>query len=113
MLHEVYGTITKKSLLDKANMVKERFNNANFKTKSTNLIQHINKVEVIEHGMAVYFWCSHMNNMDICKLNSKSVIATYSFRYSTMTLFKRKVLQGAVSLEDMIKENERRGYNYD
>lgn len=62
MLHEVYGTITKKSLLDKANMVKERFNNANFKAKSTNSIQHINKVEVIEHGMAVYFWCNHMNN---------------------------------------------------
>lgn len=50
--------------------------------------------------------------MDIRKLNSKSVIASYSFRYSTMTLFKRKVLQGAVSLEDMIKENERRGYTY-
>lgn len=44
MLYEVYGTITKKSLLDKANMVKERFNNANFKTKSTNSIQHIKKV---------------------------------------------------------------------
>lgn len=42
----------------------------------------------------------------------KSVIASYSFRYNTMTLFKRKVLQGAVSLEDMIKENERRGYEY-
>lgn len=50
--------------------------------------------------------------MDICKLNSKSVIASYSFRYNTMTMFKRKVLQGAVSLEDMIKENERRGYEY-
>lgn len=61
-MYEVYGSITKKSLLDKANIVKERFNNANFKSKSTNLIQHINKIEVIEHGMAVYFWCSHMNN---------------------------------------------------
>lgn len=66
MLYEVYGTITKKSLLDKANLVKERFNNANFKSKSTNSIQHINKVEVIEHGMAVYFWCSHMNNFVVC-----------------------------------------------
>ena len=62
MLYEVYGTIYKKSLLDKANMVKERFNNAKFKSKSTNSIQHINKVEVIEHGTAVYFWCSYMNN---------------------------------------------------
>lgn len=71
MLYEVYGTITKKSLLDKANMVKERFNNANFKTKSTNSIQHINKVEVIEHGMAVYFWCSHMNNFVVCSGTKK------------------------------------------
>lgn len=62
MLSKVYGTITKKSLLDKANIVKERFNRANFRSKSTNSIQHINRVEVIEHGMAVYFWCSHMNN---------------------------------------------------
>lgn len=61
-MYEVYGSITKKSLLDKANMVKERFNNSNFKSKSTDSIQRINKVEVIEHGMAVYFWCSHMNN---------------------------------------------------
>lgn len=61
-MYEVYGSITKKSLLDKANIIKERFNNANFKSKSTNSIQRINKVEVIEHGMAVYFWCSHMNN---------------------------------------------------
>lgn len=60
--YEFYISITKKSLLDKANMIKERFNNANFKSKSTNSIQHINKVEVIEHGTAVYFWCSHMNN---------------------------------------------------
>lgn len=61
-MYEVYGSINKKSLLDKANIVKDRFNNANFKSKSTNSIQHINKVEVIEHGTAVYFWCSHMNN---------------------------------------------------
>lgn len=62
MLSRVYGTITKKSLLNKANIVKERFNRANFRSKSTNSIQHINRVEVIEYGMAVYFWCSHMNN---------------------------------------------------
>lgn len=61
-MYEVYGSITKKSLLDKANIIKDRFNNANFKSKSTDSIQRINKVEVIEHGMAVYFWCSHMNN---------------------------------------------------
>ena len=63
--YEFYITISKKSLLDKANLVKERFNSANFKSKSTNSIQHINKVEVVEHGTAVYFWCSHMNMMSI------------------------------------------------
>jgi hypothetical protein len=51
--------------------------------------------------------------MDICKLGSKSVIASYSFRYETLTLFKRKVFQGVVLLGDMIQEIERRGYNYD
>lgn len=61
-MYEVYGIITKKSLLDKANLVKDRFNNSNFRSKTTNSIQRINKVEVIEHGTAVYFWCSHMNN---------------------------------------------------
>ena len=54
----------------------------------------------------------HLIRMDICRLNSKSVIATYSFRYKTLSLFNRKVFQGTVSLEDMIKENERRGYTY-
>lgn len=64
-------------------------------------------------GFHLVYQRRHLIRMDICKLNSKSVIATYSFRYSTMMLFKRKVLQGAVSFEDMIKENERRGYEYD
>lgn len=61
-------------------------------------------------GFHLVYQCRHLIRMDISKLNSRSVIASYSFRYNTMTLFKRKVLQGAVSLEDMIKENERRGY---
>lgn len=64
-------------------------------------------------GFHLVYQRRHLIRMDIMKLNSKSIIASYSFRYSTMTLFKRKVLQGAVSLEDMIKENERRGYEYD
>ena len=63
-------------------------------------------------GFHLVYQRRNLIRMDIRRLNSKSVIATYSFRYSTMTLFKRKVLQGAVSLEDMIKENERRGYTY-
>jgi hypothetical protein len=55
----------------------------------------------------------HLIRMDICKLGSKSVIASYSFSCGTLTLFKRKVFQGVVSFDDMIRENERRGYNYD
>lgn len=63
-------------------------------------------------GFHLVYQRSHLIRMDIRKLNSKSIIASYSFRYNTMKLFKRKVLQGAVSLGDMIKENERRGYEY-
>lgn len=63
-------------------------------------------------GFHLVYQRRNLIRMDIRRLNSKSVIASYSFRYSTMTLFKRKVLQGAVLLEDMIKENERRGYTY-
>lgn len=63
-------------------------------------------------GFHLVYQRRHLIRMDICKLNSRSVIASYSFRYNTMALFKRKVLQGAVSLDDMIKENERRGYEY-
>ena len=63
-------------------------------------------------GFHLVYQRTHLIRMDICKLNSRSVIASYSFRYNTMTLFKRKVLQGTVSLDDMIKENERRGYEY-
>ena len=64
-------------------------------------------------GFHLVYQRRHLIRMDIKKLNSKSVIASYSFRYNTMAFFKRKVLQGAVSLSDMIQENERRGYNYD
>lgn len=55
----------------------------------------------------------HLIRMDIMKLNSKSIIASYSFKCETLTMFKRKVFLGVVSLSDMIQENERRGYNYD
>ena len=54
----------------------------------------------------------HLIRMDIYKLNSKSIIGSYSFKYETLTLFKRKVFLGVVSFGDMIQENERRGYTY-
>lgn len=63
-------------------------------------------------GFHLVYQRRHLIRMDIRKLNSKSVIASYSFSYNTMTLFKRKVFQGVVSLDDMIKDNERRGYEY-
>ena len=62
MLARTYGTITKQDLLWQANRVVERFNNANFKAKRSGWQQRINRVEVVEHGPAVYFWCSHMSN---------------------------------------------------
>lgn len=62
MLARTYGTITKSDLLWQANRVVERFNNANFKSKISGGVQHINHVEVVEHGTAVYFWCGHMCN---------------------------------------------------
>lgn len=64
-----FGTnrnITKEDLLYEADIVKEKFNSVNFKSKSSGRVQKINKVEIIEKGMAVYFWCSNMNNFVVC-----------------------------------------------
>lgn len=64
-------------------------------------------------GFHLVYQRRHLIRMDICKLNSKSVIATYSFKFNSLSLFKRKVLQGIVSLEQMKDENAKRGYVYD
>lgn len=64
-------------------------------------------------GFHLVYQRRHLIRMDIRKLNSKSVIATYSFKFNTLSLFKRKVLQGVVSLEQMKDENIKRGYAYD
>lgn len=64
-------------------------------------------------GFHLVYQKTHLIRIDVRKLNSKSVIASYSFKFEMLTLFKRKVFQGVVSLGDMIQENERRGYNYD
>lgn len=76
-------------------------------------------VDVIENYLCNYklafhlvYQSHHLIRMDICKLNSRSIIASYSFKYETLTLFKRKVFQGAVSFNDMVQENERKGYSY-
>ena len=83
-------------------------------------MDNINKiVDIIEMylcdyklGFHLVYQHGHLIRMDIRKLNSKSVIAKYLFHYNIMSLFKCEVLQSVVSLEDMIKENERRGYEY-
>lgn len=63
-------------------------------------------------GFHLVYQRTHLIRMDIYKLGSKSLLGSYSFKLETLSLFKRKVLQGVVSLEDMIKENEKRGYKY-
>ena len=81
-------------------------------------VNHI--VDIIETYLCDYKLAFHLVyqrrnliRMDICKLNSRSIIASYSFKYETLTMFKRKVLQGVVSLEQMKEENAKRGYLYD
>lgn len=64
-------------------------------------------------GFHLVYQRRRLIRMDIYKLNSKSLLASYSFKFNTLSVFKRNVFQGVVSLGDMIQENERRGYNYD
>lgn len=66
MLLETNRTITKEDLLYQANVVMEKFNDPNFKSKSSGRVQKITEVEIIERGMAVYFWCHNMNNFVVC-----------------------------------------------
>ena len=84
-------------------------------------MNNVNKiVDVIETYLCNYklafhlvYLRQHLIRMNICKLGSKTIIGSYSFRYGTLTLFKRKVFQGIVSLGDMVQEIERRVYDYD
>ena len=64
-------------------------------------------------GFHLVYQRAHLIRMDIYKLNSKSLMASYSFKFNTLSVFKRKVLQGVVSLEQMKEENAKRGYLYD
>lgn len=64
-------------------------------------------------GFHLVYQHTHLIRMDIYKLNSRSLMASYSFKYNTLSIFKRKVLQGVVSLEQMKEENAKRGYPYD
>lgn len=64
-------------------------------------------------GFHLVYQRTHLIRMDIYKLNSKSLLASYSFKFNTLSVFKRKVLQGLVSLEQMKEENAKRGNLYD
>ena len=64
-------------------------------------------------GFHLVYQRTHLLRMDIYRLNSKSLLATYSFKFNTLSLYKRKVLQGCVSLDQMKEENSKHGYLYD
>lgn len=64
-------------------------------------------------GFHLVYQRTRLIRMDIYKLNSRSLLASYSFKLNTLSVFKRKVLQGVVSLEQMKEENAKCGYLYD
>lgn len=61
-------------------------------------------------GFYLVYQRRHLIRMDIYKLGSSSLIASYNFKINTLSLFKRRVLQGAISINDMVEENRGRGY---
>lgn len=94
-----YGTVTKKDLLLKANMVMERFNNANFKAKRSGGKQIINRVEVVEHGTAVYFWCGRMSNFVVYDGSKKG---TYNKLCDMLLYICSEENKDYISLSDFI-----------
>ena len=64
-------------------------------------------------GFHLVYQRTHLIRIDIYRLNSKSLLVTYSFKFNTLSVFKRKVLQGVVSLNQMKEENSKHGYLYD
>lgn len=64
-------------------------------------------------GFHLVYHRTHLIRMDIYKLGSKSLLGTYSFKFNTISFYKRKVLQGVVSLDQMKEENCKRGYVYE
>lgn len=94
-----YGTVTKKNLMWIAKKVNERFNNANFKSKRSGWQQKINRVEVVEHGTAVYFWCSHMSNFVVYGGSKKG---TYKKLYDMLFHICSEENKDYISLSDFI-----------
>lgn len=64
-------------------------------------------------GFHLVYHRTHLIRMDIYKLGSKSLLAIYSFKFNTISFYKRKVLQSVVSLDQMKEENCKRGYVYE
>lgn len=46
--------------------------------------------------------------LDINKLGSKSLLATYSFTFNTLSKFHRKKYLGSISYDEIVQELERR-----
>lgn len=64
-------------------------------------------------GVHMIYQKAHLIRLDVYKLGSKSLIASYSMKCKTLSLFHRKKFLGVVSFNDMVKENSIRGYDYE
>lgn len=77
-------------------------------------------VDIIETYLCNYKLAVHMVyhkrrliRLDIYRLGSKSLIASYSIEFRTLSLFHRKKFQGSISIDQIIEENKNRGYDYE
>lgn len=90
MLLETNRNITKEDLLYEAELVKETFNDANFKSKSNGRVQCITEVEIIERGMAVYFWCHNMDNFVVCAGTKKQTYGRLQHMFMYISLHEHE-----------------------
>ena len=88
MLFGTNRNITKEDLLYEADIVKEKFKSANFKSKSSGRVQKINKVEIVGNGMTVYFWCSNMNNFVVCAGTKKQTYGRLQHMFMCISLYE-------------------------
>lgn len=82
---------------------------------NVNTIVDVIETYLCNYKLAVHmiYQRKHLIRLDVYKLGSKSLIASYSMKFKTLSLFHRKKLLGAVSFNDMVKENTSRGYDYE
>lgn len=86
MLFGTNRNITKADLLFEAEIVKEKFNGVNFKSKSSGRVQKINEVVIIERGMNVYFLCSSMNDFVVCAGTKKQTYGRLQHMFMYISL---------------------------